>query len=80
MRKSLHSDAELAFRALLKAARARAGLTQQALARRLHRPQSFVAKYERGERRIDVIEFVAIARALEADPVRLLRKLLREGV
>jgi hypothetical protein len=34
------------------------------------RPQSFIAKYEGGERRIDVIEFIAIARALGADPVK----------
>ncbi|MEO5567493.1 MAG: XRE family transcriptional regulator, partial [Gemmatimonadaceae bacterium] len=38
------------------------------------RPQSFVAKYEGGERRIDVIEFIAIARALGADPVGLFRE------
>jgi transcriptional regulator with XRE-family HTH domain len=41
------------------------------LAKKLGRPQSFIAKYEGGERRIDVIEFVAIARALGADPVKL---------
>jgi transcriptional regulator with XRE-family HTH domain len=44
-------------------ARKRAGLTQQALAARLSRPQSFIAKYETGERRIDVVEFIAICRA-----------------
>jgi hypothetical protein len=43
------------------------------LARRLKRRQSFVAKYEGGERRIDVIEFVAIVRAIGADPVKSLR-------
>jgi transcriptional regulator with XRE-family HTH domain len=58
------------------AARKQAGLTQHELARRLKRPQSFVAKYEGGERRIDVVEFVAIVRAIGADPVRLLRALL----
>jgi transcriptional regulator with XRE-family HTH domain len=55
------------------AARKQAGLTQHELARRLKRPQSFVAKYEGGERRIDVVEFVAIVRAIGADPVKLLR-------
>jgi len=39
--------------------------------------QSFVAKYEGGERRLDIIEFVAIARALRADPVDLLKAFLR---
>jgi hypothetical protein len=37
------------------------------------KPQSFIAKYEGGERRIDLIEFIAIARALDADPVKLFR-------
>jgi transcriptional regulator with XRE-family HTH domain len=46
---------------------------QQVLAERLRRPQSFVAKYEGGERRLDVIEFITISRALGADPVKLFR-------
>ena len=48
-------------------ARRRAGLTQLELASRLKRPQSFVSKYERGERRLDLIEFLDVATALEID-------------
>jgi transcriptional regulator with XRE-family HTH domain len=48
------------------------------LATKLRRPQSFVAKYEGGERRIDVIEFIAIARALGADPLKLFKEFLAE--
>jgi hypothetical protein len=40
----------------------------------LGRPQSFVAKYEGGERRLDVIELIEVARVLGADPARLVRK------
>ncbi len=58
-------------------ARKQAGLTQQELAARLKRPQSFVAKYEGGERRLDVVEFVTVAQAIEADPLRIIRALLR---
>jgi transcriptional regulator with XRE-family HTH domain len=58
---------------LLVAARERAGLTQQQLADRLGKPQSFISKYEGGERRIDVIEFIAIADALQMDPSRAIR-------
>ncbi len=43
----------------------------------LRKPQSFIAKYEAGERRLDVLEFIAVAGALGADPVRLFRALLR---
>jgi hypothetical protein len=39
----------------------------------LERPQSFVAKYESGERRLDVGEFMGIARAIGADPFKMLR-------
>jgi transcriptional regulator with XRE-family HTH domain len=75
--KSVHSADQSAFCELMVAARKKAGLTQQAAARRLNKPQSFVAKYERGERRIDVVELVVIARALGADPAHLVRALMR---
>jgi transcriptional regulator with XRE-family HTH domain len=71
--KTVHSSEQAAFCALMVAARKRAGLTQQALALRLKKPQSFVAKYEGGERRLDIVEFVAIVRAIGADPVKLFR-------
>jgi transcriptional regulator with XRE-family HTH domain len=56
-------------------ARKVAGLTQRDLADRLRKTQSFVAKYEGGERRIDVVEFIAICRMIEVDPVKMLKKL-----
>ena len=52
------------------AARDRAGLTQDQLARLLRKPQSFVSNYERGNRRIDVLELLRIVEALKADPRR----------
>ena len=60
-------------------ARRSAGLTQVGLAERLKRPQSFVSKYERGERKLDVIEFCEVCRALEVDPVAFLRRFCGEG-
>lgn len=48
-------------------------MTQAALAVALGKPQSFVSKYESHERRIDVVEFVAIARVLGADPLPIVR-------
>lgn len=73
MQKSLKSPEYTRLIALLVAVRHAAGVRQQALAKKLGRTQSFIAKYEGGERRIDVLEFIAIARALDADPVRLFR-------
>jgi transcriptional regulator with XRE-family HTH domain len=62
--------------ATLVAARRRANLTQQELAKRLEKSQSFVSDYERGQRRIDVVEFVVIARTLGADPLEIFREIL----
>jgi transcriptional regulator with XRE-family HTH domain len=78
MQKSLGSDEHQRLIALLVAVRHSAGIRQHTLARKLGRPQSFVAKYEGGERRIDLIEFVAIAKALGADPLKLFRDFLAE--
>lgn len=75
--KSVHSAGQTAFGNLMIEARKRAGLTQQQLAAKLSRPQSFVAKYEGGERRIDVVEFIAICRAMSVDSVGLLQKLAK---
>jgi hypothetical protein len=48
-----------------------------ALAKKLGRPQSFVSKFERGERRLDVIEFLEVAKALSVDPARMIVDLER---
>jgi len=59
---------------VLVAARKSAGLTQRQLAERIGRPYTVVANIERGERQIDVVEFVAIARALRAGEPELMRR------
>ncbi|MFT3968157.1 MAG: helix-turn-helix transcriptional regulator, partial [Sphingobium sp.] len=59
--------------------RKKAGVAQAELAARMGRPQSFVAKYELGERRVDVVEFVAVAKALGHDPTDLLNIYLAES-
>ena len=63
-----------ALTAVLKRTRKHCGLTQMALAARLDKPQSYVSKYESGERRLDVIEFLTIAQKMEVDPIALLRE------
>lgn len=63
-----------AFLEGLIAARKRQGLTQQAVADLLDKPQSFVSKYESGERRLDVVEFCQIAKVLRENPVYILQE------
>jgi transcriptional regulator with XRE-family HTH domain len=65
------------LRALLVKARKDAGLTQEEVAAKLDRPQSFVWKIENGVRRIDIVEFLEFAKAVGFDPHELLRKLGR---
>ncbi len=51
------------------------GITQQELANRLDRPQSYIAKVETGERRLDVVEFVEWAQALEERSFEVMQEL-----
>jgi transcriptional regulator with XRE-family HTH domain len=75
MPKSAFSREYRRFCALLFEERNAARLTQTVVARRLRKPQSYVSKYEAGERRLDVIEFLHIARAIGFDPGGFLERL-----
>jgi transcriptional regulator with XRE-family HTH domain len=74
MRTDLEQKYELLCRMLVEA-RTEAGLKQADVAERLGRPQSYISKIERGERGVDVIEFLEIAKAIGFNPTALLRKL-----
>ena len=63
------------FRRQVKRRRIEANLKQQDVAARLDQPQSFVAKYESGERRLDVVEFIEVAEAIGFDPRRFHQRL-----
>jgi hypothetical protein len=75
MRDTLRSPRQIELRKLLLMRRTDHGVTQNELAKRLGKPQSFVAKYEGGERRLSVIEFIDIAEALQIPPSDLLDEL-----
>jgi transcriptional regulator with XRE-family HTH domain len=76
--KTIHTDRHKRLRAMLKAERISAGLTQTVLAERLGKPPSYVAKYEGGDRRLDVLEFLDLAAAIGFDPCAMLRSLSRK--
>jgi transcriptional regulator with XRE-family HTH domain len=76
LRKTLRSGGHRALIDLLVSTRNQAGLTQRDLAARLKRPHSFIGRIEAGERRVDVVEFIEIARVLEVDPTHLFAKLV----
>ncbi|EBJ1007633.1 XRE family transcriptional regulator [Salmonella enterica] len=59
----------------LREARVAGHITQEELGKALGRPQSFIAKVENGERRLDIIEFVHLCRLVGIDPVSIINKL-----
>jgi transcriptional regulator with XRE-family HTH domain len=75
MQKSIHTARQEHLRLLLKSARKAAGLTQDQLAAKISAYKSFVSKYERGERQLDVIEFIDVCAALKLDAHDILKRL-----
>jgi len=73
--KSIYSEEYREFRELLKRLRKEAGIRQIDMAEALGVHQSFVSKYESGERRLDVIETARIAEAMGTTLERLVRQL-----
>lgn len=78
-KKSVFTTRYQTLKTLLVEARHDAGLTQAQLAAKLSRPQSFISKYERGERRLDLVEFLEVADALGLQPAQFIRNLQRES-
>jgi transcriptional regulator with XRE-family HTH domain len=76
--KSTSSDAYERFQEMLVEARRKSGLSQQEVADRLGRPQTYISKCELGTRRVDVVEFLEMADALGFDPASFIKK-LRSG-
>lgn len=71
---SLRSDLYQRMIDLLVQARKDVGITQVELGKRIGQRQTFVSKFELGERRLDAAEFVAASRAIGADPYVLMRR------
>ncbi len=78
MPKSVFTDAYASLLETLVALRKKKGMTQVELSKRLGKPQPFISYIERGERRVDVIEFYAITRALGADPTEVFSALVKK--
>jgi transcriptional regulator with XRE-family HTH domain len=75
MPRTLGSVRHNALRAYIKGKRARAGLTQHQLAKRLGRSQSYVATIETGQRRIDAVELIDLGEALGFDAASAIRQI-----
>lgn len=73
MTRSVYSPQYRLLRTLLIKQRSKAGLTQTELAKKLNVNQTYVSKYELGERRLDIVEFFEIAEAIGFDPIKFLK-------
>lgn len=80
MEKSTFTPQHALLQERLRALRKAAGLTHRALAERLKREHSLVFRVERGQRRLDLIEWVWYCKACGASPEKVVRSLLRELV
>lgn len=74
--KTLGSRQHDALIAILIEMREDAGITQTELAAQLGEYQSFVARLESGQRRVDVVEFLRLAEILHFDPTAVIRRLM----
>ena len=70
MPKGIHDDRYRGLIERLIAARKAAEMSQTALATKLGKPQQFVSRYELGERRLDIVEFIDVAQAIGIEPLR----------
>ena len=78
MDKSAWSKDRELFRSILKSCRIEAGITQSELAMRLNMAQSYVSKIENGERKVDVVEFILIAEAMNANVQSILNQYMHK--
>lgn len=77
-RDALHSDENKALVAILIEARESAGLSQAQLGERINKRQQFISRLEKSDRRVDLLEFIMIARALKLDPKELFARVLKK--
>jgi ribosome-binding protein aMBF1 (putative translation factor) len=75
VKKNIRLDQQKRLLVLLRGIRVDAGLTQSELASRLARDQTFVSKYESGERRLDILELREVCQAIGNDFVTFIRRL-----
>jgi transcriptional regulator with XRE-family HTH domain len=79
MAKTLRSKRHKALIAILTQRREAAGMTQTQLADKLGEYQSFIARLESGQRRVDLVEFLELAEVLEFDAGKVLAAMRRVG-
>ena len=78
MPKTIFSDENMVVVEVVKAARIAAGLKQTDLAERIEKDQSWVSLVEGSQRRLDVVEFIKLAQALDIRPSTMLDEIVEK--
>lgn len=79
MRTEIYSKEHVKLRIVLKRERIAAGLRQSDVAARTGRSQAYISKFERGDLRLDVVDFVRICGTIGCDPHRVMDEVFVEG-
>jgi len=79
MRNEIYSEEHIRLRSVLKRERKLAGLRQIEIAKKTNRSQAYISKFENGDLRLDVVDFVRICEAIGCDPVTLLKEVFGLG-
>jgi len=77
VKRNRYAESEQRLRNILRDARLKRGIKQEDLAEKLHVPQSFISKYESGERMLTFAETVSICHAIGFAPEMLLKEFQR---
>jgi transcriptional regulator with XRE-family HTH domain len=72
MRSEIYSEDHQRLRSILKRERIAAGLRQSDLAKKTNRSQAYISKFENGDLRLDVVDFVHICRTIVCDPHKVI--------
>lgn len=78
VKKNIRLDQQKKLLVLLRGVRVEAGLTQSELASRLGTDQTFISKYESGERRLDILELREVCQAIGIEFLTFIRKLEKD--
>lgn len=78
VKKNIRLNQQKKLLVLLRGVRVEAGLTQSELALRLGTDQTFISKYESGERRLDILELREVCQAIGIDFLTFIRKLEKD--
>ncbi|HBF33623.1 TPA: transcriptional regulator [Candidatus Sumerlaeota bacterium] len=78
MKKSIYSPEQKKLQKLLQRLRAESGLSQVMMAKLLEKPQSFISKYETGERRLDILEIRHLCHVLHITLSQFVEELEKE--